>query len=148
MTILYFFHVYPCFELLRFELGGFELGVFELGGFELEGFELGGFEAGAFGYCEVGYGELEVLFEPEVGFFFELEEFFELDFELGLGLCLELELELEDLWPDFGDLVDFFSLGGYSSLGSLILEQLLTPGNSLARPLVLSRLRPLVAMSN
>ena len=50
MTILYCFHVFPCFELLRFELGGFE--------------------TGGFGYCMVGYCEVEVVFVPEVTFFF------------------------------------------------------------------------------
>ena len=40
MTILYCFHVFPCFE------------------------------TGGFGYCMVGYCEVEVVFVPEVTFFF------------------------------------------------------------------------------
>ena len=96
-----------------------------------------------------------MLLEPEAGFVFALEECFELDLELGFGLCLEpelegfwVELELEDLWPDSWDLEGFFSLGGYSSLGSLTPLQLVTPGNSSALRLDLSLLRPLVATSN
>ena len=50
------------------------------------------------GYCEVGYCEEEVVFEPEVSFFF-------------------FELELEDLWPDFPDLEGFYFSRGVLFLG-------------------------------
>ena len=132
MTILYCFQVYPLPEGLL-ELEGLELGYFELEvcvgleGLLLECFDFD-FEP-----------ELEC-FEPEC---FELE-CFELE-------CFELWcFELECLWLELGGLGGFLCppLGGYSSRGSLIFEHLLTPGNSLTLRLDLSRLRPLVAMSN
>ena len=164
-------------ELESLELGYFELevlvgleGLFELslelGYLELEvlvGLE-GLFELS----LELGYLELEVLVGLEGLFELDLEPgYFELEVRVGLeGLlleyfeleleCFELEcfelwcFELECLWLELGGLGGFLCppLGGHSSRGSLIFEHLLTPGNSLTLRLDLSRLRPLVAMSN
>lgn len=118
MTVLYFLHVYPCF--LR----------------ELEATGL------CFDLCdELACGLLE-------GFLLGLLEGFLLGFELGTTFVLlggfELELEPRFEHAVGNELLEGWRLptGGYSTRGSLIGVEDLTPGNRLRRRARLDLLRP------